>query len=282
MWSIGRRPVRGRPHTEGAADVDIQADVPHSARVWNYWLGGTDNFPADREVGDQFAALYPDITAVARSSRAFLARAVTFLAAERGIRQFLDIGTGLPTAAGTHQVAQAAAPDARIVYVDNDPLVLAQARALLTGTAEGATEYLDADLHDPRAILDLAGRSTLDLRKPVGLILMNILGHVGDLTAAAAIVRRLMAALSPGSYLVTADGTNVLDGPAFEKAIAVWNANAPLAYRLRSPEQIATYLDGLDIVEPGLVPCARWRPDPAASAADLRPVDEYGAVARKP
>ncbi|MFI7543618.1 SAM-dependent methyltransferase [Actinoplanes sp. NPDC049599] len=274
--------MRRRPRIEGAAAVDIQPDVPHSARVWNYWLGGTDNFPADRAVGDQFAALYPDITAVARSSRGFLTRAVTFLAAERGIRQFLDIGTGLPTAAGTHQVAQAAAPDARVVYVDNDPLVLAQARALLTGTAEGATEYLDADLHDPGAIVELAGRRTLDLAEPVGLILMNILGHVPDLGEAATIVRRLLAALPSGSYLVTADGTNVLDGPAFSKAIAVWNANAPLAYRLRSPAELGTFLDGLEVVEPGLVPCAGWRPDPAASAADRRPVDEYGAVARKP
>jgi hypothetical protein len=262
--------------------MDIQADVPHSARVWNYWLGGRDNFPADRAVGDDFAGLYPDITVVARSSRAFLARAVTFLAADRGVRQFLDIGSGLPTAASTHQVAQAAAPASRIVYVDNDPLVLAQARALLTGTGEGATEYLDADLHDPGTILDLAGRTTLDLREPVGLILMNILGHVGDLAAAGAIVRGLMDRLPSGSYLVTADGTNVLDGPAFERAIAVWNANAPLSYHLRTPEQIGTYLRGLELVEPGLVPCARWRPDPAAAAADRRPVDEYGAVARKP
>jgi hypothetical protein len=261
--------------------MDIQADVPHSARVWNYWLGGKDNFPADRKVGDEFAGLYPDITVVARSSRAFLTRAVTFLAAERGVRQFLDIGTGLPTAAGTHQVAQAAAPASRVVYVDNDPLVLTQARALLTGTREGVTEYLDADLHDPETILGLAGRTTLDLREPVGLILMNILGHVGDLTEAAAIVRRLLAPLPSGSYLVTADGTNVLDGPAFEQAIAVWNANAPLAYHLRSPEQLATYLDGLEVVEPGLVPCAHWRPAPAADAADLRAVDEFGAVARK-
>jgi hypothetical protein len=265
-----------------AGTAGINQDVPHSARVWNYWLGGKDNFTADRAVGDQFAELYPDITVVARSSRGFLTRAVTFLTAECGIRQFLDIGTGLPTVDNTHQVAQAVAPEARIVYVDNDPMVLTHARALLTGTRAGATEYLDADLHDPAAILALAGRTTLDLGKPVGLILMNILGHVGDLAEATAIVRRLMDAFPSGSYLVTADGTNVLDGPAFEQAIAVWNANAPLAYHLRAPEQIATYLTGLEIVEPGLVPCARWRPDPAASAADLRPVDEFGAVARKP
>jgi hypothetical protein len=264
----------------GAAKID--RTVPHSARVWNYWLGGKDNFQADREVGDQFASLYPDITVVARSSRAFLTRAVTYLAAEVGIRQFLDVGTGLPTVDNTHEVAQAAAPDARIVYVDNDPLVLAHARALLTSNPQGATEYLDADLHDPATILDMATRTTLDLSQPVALILMNILGHVADLDEATRIVRQLMTALPSGSYLVTADGTNVIDGPAFEQAIGVWNANAPLSYHLRSPAQLATFLTGLDVVEPGLVPCSRWRPRPGAGPEDLREVDEFGAVARKP
>jgi hypothetical protein len=263
------------------AALKLDTTVPHSARVWNYWLGGKDNFQVDREVGDEFARLYPDITMVARTSRAFLTRAVTYLAAEVGIRQFLDIGTGLPTVDNTHEVAQAAAPEARIVYVDNDPLVLTHARALLTSNPRGATQYLDADLHDPATILDMAAR-TLDLSKPVGLIMMNILGHVADLTEAAAIVRRLMAALPSGSYLVTADGTNVIDGPAFEEAIGVWNANAPLSYHLRSPAQLATFLTGLDNVEPGIVPCSRWRPRPDTDPADLREVDEFGAVARKP
>jgi len=267
---------------EQGAAPKIDSTVPHSARVWNYWLGGKDNFQVDRVVGDQFAELYPDITLVARSSRAFLTRAVTYLAAEVGIRQFLDIGTGLPTVDNTHEVAQAAAPTARIVYVDNDPLVLAHARALLTSNPQGVTEYLDADLHDPAAILELAKRTTLDLSKPVGLILMNILGHVTDLAEAAGIVRQLMDALPSGSYLVTADGTNVIDGPAFEEAIGVWNANAPLSYHLRSPEQLTTFLTGLEVVEPGLVPCSRWRPRADTAAEDLREVDEFGAVARKP
>jgi S-adenosyl methyltransferase len=218
---------------------------------------------------------------VARSSRAFLKRSVTFLAGEAGIRQFLDVGTGMPTAEHTHQVAQAVAPDARVAYVDNDPLVLTHARAVLTGTREGATEYIDADLRDPAAVIEAAGRATLDLSKPTGLILMNILGHVPGLGEAVAIVRDLMGALPPGSYLVTADGTNVIDGPAFEEAIAVWNANAPLSYHLRRPEELARFLDGLEVVEPGLVPCSRWRPAPDASAQDLREVDEFGAVARK-
>ncbi|MET0422260.1 MAG: SAM-dependent methyltransferase [Actinoplanes sp.] len=252
---------------------EIDPTVPHSARVWNHWLGGTDNFPADRAVGDQFAQLYPDITVVARSSRAFLKRAVTFLAATAGVRQFLDIGTGIPSAEHTHQVAQAAAPDARTVYVDNDPLVTAHARTLLTGASN--TDYLDADLHDPAGILAAAG---LDDTRPTAVILMNVLGHVADPDEAAAIVRHLMGALPPGSHLVTADGTNVLDGPAFEAAIEVWNANAPLAYHLRHPRELHRFLDGLEILAPGLVPCNRWRPD----TDDVREVDEFGAVARKP
>lgn len=268
--------------TDQVPGAGIDQSVPHSARVWNYWLGGKDNFQADRQVGDQFAELYPDITVVARSSRGFLTRAVTYLAGEVGIRQFLDVGTGLPTVDNTHEVAQRAAPDSRIVYVDNDPMVLVHARALLTGTSQGATEYLAADLHEPEAILEQAARTTLDLAQPVGLILMNILGHVPDLGDAAAIVRRLMGGLPSGSHLVTADGTNVIDGPAFEEAIAVWNANAPLSYNLRTPEQLATYLTGLEVVEPGLVPCAAWRPAPGTSAEDRREVDEFGAVARKP
>jgi hypothetical protein len=268
--------------TDNEAGAKLDTTIPHSARVWNYWLGGKDNFEVDRQVGDQFSGLYPDITVVARSSRGFLKRSITYLADEVGIRQFLDIGTGMPTAENTHQVAQAAAPDSRIVYVDNDPLVLAHARALLTGTPEGVTEYLDADLHDPAAILEAAGRTTLDLSQPTALILMNILGHVPDLDEAVSIVRHLMAALPSGSYLATADGTNVLDGPAFEEAIGVWNANAPLSYHLRSPDQLSRFTEGLELVEPGLVPCAAWRPAPDATEEELREVDEFGAVARKP
>jgi hypothetical protein len=270
-----------RDRAAAVADAQLDTKVPHSARVWNYWLGGKDNYQADRDVGDQFEKLYPDITVVARSSRAFLKRAVTFLAAD-GLRQFLDIGTGMPTAENTHQVAQSVAPESRIVYVDNDPLVLVHARALLTGTEQGATAYIDADLHDPAGIVDAARNGpTLDFTRPIGLILMNILGHVPDLDEAVSIVRRLVDEMPPGSYLVTADGTNVIDGPAFEEAIAVWNANAPLSYHLRHPDQLARFLTGLEVVEPGLVPCSRWRPAPDAGPEELREVDEYGAVARK-
>ncbi|MFI1988089.1 SAM-dependent methyltransferase [Actinoplanes sp. NPDC020271] len=260
---------------------DLDNGVPHSARVWNHWLGGTDNFTVDRAVGDDFAKLYPDITVVARHSRAFLKRAVTFLVTEAGIRQFLDVGTGIPSAEHTHQVAQAAAADVKVVYADNDPLVLKHARALLAGTPEGRVAYVDADLNAPATIVQAAG-ATLDLTQPVGLILMNVLGHVPGVDRAVAIVGELLDALPSGSYLITADGTDVIDGPAFQEAIAVWNANAPLSYHLRHPEELARFLGGLEVLEPGLVPCSRWRPSPEATGDDLREVDEFGAVARKP
>jgi hypothetical protein len=259
----------------------VDPTVSHSARIWNYWLGGKDNFQVDREIGDQFRELFPDIVDIARGSREFLTRAVTFLAGEAGIRQFLDIGTGLPTVNNTHEVAQRVAPESRIVYVDNDPMVLAHARALLVGTPQGVTEYLDADLHEPEKILAAATRTTLDFSQPVALMLMNILGHVPDLDEARSIVTRLTAELPSGSYLVMADGTNVVRGEEFERAIAIWNASGSLPYHLRSPEQISTLLDGLEVIEPGLVSCPLWRPDPAAGDSP-REVDEFGVVARKP
>ena len=264
-----------RNAAEPASKIDTT--VSHSARIWNYWLGGKDNFAVDREIGDQFCELFPDIVPIARGSREFLARAVTYLAGEAGIRQFLDIGTGLPTADNTHEVALRTAPDAKIVYVDNDPMVLAHARALLVGS----TEYLDADLHQPEQILAAAGRTTLDLTRPVGLILMNILGHVGDLDQARSIVTRLLAGLPSGSYLVIADGTNVVDGPAFERAMTVWNASGSLSYHLRSPQQLAAFFTGLELVAPGLVSCPRWRP-PVAAGPSPAEVDEFGGVGRKP
>jgi hypothetical protein len=270
--------------TENSPPADtgpkIDTTVSHSARIWNYWLGGKDNFAVDRQIGDQFQAVFPDIVPIAGGSREFLTRAVTYLAGEIGIRQFLDIGTGLPTVDNTHEVAQRAAPTARIVYVDNDPLVLVHAQALLTSSSEGVTEYIDADLREPDNIV-AAARETLDFDQPIGLILMNILGHVPDVDEARSLVRRLLAPLASGSYLVVADGTNVIDGPAFEGAIAVWNASGSLPYNLRSPDDIVGFFDGLELVEPGLVSCPRWRPtstDPEAP----RPVDEFGGVGRKP
>jgi hypothetical protein len=256
---------------ERMTDEELDTSVPHSARVWNHWLGGTDNFEVDRRVGDEFAGLYPDITLVARSSRAFLKRAVQHLTG-LGVDQFLDIGTGIPSAEHTHEVA----PGARVVYVDNDPMVLIHARRVLR---DGEAEYLNADLRDPA---DIIARAPLDPTRPVGLILMNILGHIPDLDEADRIAHTLIDALPSGSHLITADGTNVLDGPAFERAIGVWNANAPLSYHLRHPDELARFTAGLDLLDPGLVPCASWRPAPGTPAEDLRETDEFGAVARKP
>jgi S-adenosyl methyltransferase len=266
-------------HDPEQASSKIDTTAPQSARIWNYWLGGKDNYQVDREAGDQFSALYPDIEYVARVSRHFLARAVRNLAAEEGIRQFLDIGTGLPTVDNTHEIAQRVAPDARIVYVDNDPLVLAHARALLTSTPEGVTNYIDSDLREPEGILE-AAKETLDFTQPTALMLLNILGHICDYDEARSIVRRLMDALPSGSYLVIADGTNVLDTEAFEAAISIWNQASPAPYCLRSPQQISRFFDGLRLLEPGVVSCPLWRPE-SPDVGNLREIDEFGGVGHK-
>jgi hypothetical protein len=261
----------------------IDTSVSHSARVWNYWLGGKDHYPIDREVGDRVAQMYPDIVLLARAARGFLARAVRYLAGEAGIRQFLDVGTGLPTVNNTHQVAQSVAPESRVVYADNDPLVLAHARALLTSKPEGVTDYIDADLRDPGKILQEAGR-TLDFSKPVAITLIAILHHITDFDEARSIVRRLMEAVPSGSYLVASHSTNVLYGKVSDEAVARWNKFGKPPVILRSPEQIAQFFDGLEILEPGVVSTPRWRPD-AAEASDLgtsRDVDQFCAVGRKP
>jgi len=251
--------------------------VPQSARIWNYWLGGKDNFPIDRMAGDQYREVFPGIVDIARASRGFLKRSVRFLAGEAGMRQFLDIGTGLPTFDNTHEVAQRVAPDARIVYVDNDPLVLAHARALLTSTPEGATQYIDADLREPEKILKGAGE-TLDFSKPVALMLMGILGHVGDTDEAASIVRRLLEPLPSGSYLALNDGTHIIS-KEFEMAQEGYNQSGSVPYHLRSLDELARFFEGLDLVDPGLVSCPRWRPDPGESTEEL---DAFCAVGRKP
>ncbi len=260
---------------------EIDTSVPQSARIWNYWLGGKDYFPVDRGAGDQYIEVFPGIVDVARASRGFLTRAVRYLAGEAQVRQFLDIGTGLPTADNTHQVAQRVAPESRIVYVDNDPLVLVHARALLTSTPEGATDYIDADLRDPDKILEAAA-GTLDFTQPVALMLMGILGHTADYDEARSIVRRLLDGLPSGSYLSLNDGTNVIS-KAFEQAQEGYNQSGAVPYILRSPEQIAGFFDGLELVEPGVVSCPRWRPDPAGPSSDLPvEVDAFGGVGRKP
>jgi hypothetical protein len=259
-------------------EAGLNTGVPQTARIWNYWLGGKDNFPVDRQVGDQILEAFPAIVENARASRAFLARAVRYLAGEAGVRQFLDIGTGLPTANNTHQVAQAVAPESRIVYVDNDPIVLVHARALLTSTPEGATDYVDADLRDPDRVVQEAAR-TLDFSQPVAIMLMGILGHIADDHEAQSIVQRLVAAVPSGSYLTTNDGTDT--SAEVVEAARIWNESANPTYHLRSPDRIARFFDGLELVEPGVVSPPRWRPEPSPGGLPAE-VDSYGGVGRKP
>ncbi|GAB3460292.1 SAM-dependent methyltransferase [Streptomonospora sediminis] len=245
--------------TSGTAGAPspIDTTVVHSARVWNYWLGGKDNYAVDREVGAQIAEQYPVIIEVARQDRAFLRRAIRYLAGEAGVRQFLDVGTGMPTHNSTHEVAQAAAPDSAVVYVDYDPLVLAHATALLTSTPEGFTDYVHADLRKPDTVLAEA-RKRLDFDRPIALSLMGILGHIPD-DQVYGIVARLVGGLPPGSYLALCEGSNT--DPEANAAMDDYNQAAPLPYRVRSPEDIAAFFNGLEMVEPGLVACPQWRPD---------------------
>ncbi len=264
-----------------APSPKIDSTVPHSARIWNYWLGGKDNFAIDREVGDQFRKIFPDIVGVARASRGFMVRSVRYLAAEAGIRQFLDIFPTLPLADNTHEVAQAVAPASRIVYVDSDRQVLVYARALLTSGPAGATEYVEAGVREPDRILRAAARTSLDFTQPVALLLNGALGHVPDDTEAHAIVRRLLGGVPSGSYLVFNESTNVVRGAEFAEAMKLWNVAGSAPYCLRGPEQIASFFDGLELVEPGVVSCPRWRPDPGQPAA-APDVDAFGGVGRKP
>ena len=263
------------------AQAGLDTTVSHSARIWNYWLGGKDNFAVDREAGDRVAAMLPIIVAQARADRAFLGRAVRCLAGQEGIRQFLDIGTGLPTADNTHQVAQGVAPEARIVYVDNDPLVLSHARALLTSSPEGVCDYIDGDLREPDKILYGASRA-LDFTQPVALLLLGVLHHIADTGQAQEIVRRLIAGLAPGSFLAINHSTSAVSGAAMEDAVAHWNRVGTPLMTLRSPQQIVRFFDGLDLLEPGVVSCSRWRPGISPLGGQPPEVDEFCGVARKP
>ena len=276
--------------SEDGAGTGIDSSVPHSARIWNYWLGGKDNYAIDREVGDEFLAIFPGQADIARHSRAFLGRVVRYLAREAGIRQFLDIGTGLPTVDNTHDVAQSVAPESRIVYVDNDPLVLVHARALLTSGPEGACDYIHADLHDPDAIVGQAAR-TLDFTQPIAVMMLGILGHIPDEDDPEAIVARVLSKVPPGSYLVVNDGTNVLhaqagggepaDDSARARAIARYAAASGVPYFLRTPERIEGFFAGLEMVGPGVVSVSQWHV--GDEPYDLPPmVDAFCGVGRKP
>jgi hypothetical protein len=270
--------VTDSPPAPGQTPPKIDSSVPHSARVWNYWLGGKDYYPADRMVGDQVMAMFPDITRLARADRAFLGRAVRYLAGEAGIRQFLDIGTGLPTANNTHQVAQAIAPESRIVYVDNDPLVLVHARALLTSTPQGACDYIDADLRETGEILTQAAR-TLDFTRPVALMMLGIVGQVPGSDHPESIIEQLMDVMPSGSYLALSDGVN--NSATFTEAVRHYNENSASTYHPRSPEQITRFFDGLELVDPGVVELTRWRPE-ATPFPEPGQVPGMCGIGRKP
>jgi len=271
------KPVPGDPGRGPAPGVDT--GHAHSARIYNYWLGGKDNYAADREAAQQAIAANPGIVTDVRANRAFLARAVRFLTAEAGIRQFLDIGTGLPTASNTHEVAQAAAPEARVVYVDNDPIVLTHARVLLTSTPQGATAYLDADLRDTSAILRAAAQ-TLDFRQPVALMLLIILHLIPDADDPYGIVATLVQALPSGSYLVLAHPASDIRAAKMAEMTRRVNErmSGPTA-TMRNRAAITRFFDGLDLLEQGVVQPQQWRPEPGALSAPQ--VTAWCGVAQK-
>jgi len=255
----------------------IDTSVAHSARVHDYWLGGKDNFAADRAAGDAVMAAYPGIVMSVRANRAFLARAVRFLAVEAGIRQFLDIGTGIPASNNTHEVAQSLAPGSRVVYVDYDPVVLLHARALLKGSGEGVLDYIDADLRDPQAILEQAAK-TLDFTRPVAVMLIAIMHLIVDDDDPYGLVGQLMAAVPPGSYLALSQVASDIQAEQMAEAARRYNRLARETQRHRSHAEVARFFDGLDLVEPGLVPVQHWRPDSESANSHSA---MWGGVARK-
>ncbi|WP_033338687.1 SAM-dependent methyltransferase [Catenuloplanes japonicus] len=254
----------------------MDSTVPHSARIWNYWLGGKDNFEADRAAGDVVIAHIPDIPIGAKSERAFLKRAVSFLVNDAGIRQFLDVGTGLPSADNTHEVAQSLDPACRVLYVDNDPLVMAHARALLTSTPEGACGYVEADLRDPETILESA-RQTLDFSQPIGLMLLGVVNHIMDDDVAYGSVARLVQAMPAGSYLVLTHSTAEIHGEPMLRAMRETTERGGTPIRARTRVELEGFFDGLDLLEPGVVTCSRWRPAPDSAEPE---VYLFGGVAR--
>jgi hypothetical protein len=258
---------------------EIDTTVAHPARVYDYWLGGKNNFAADREAAERVLAVTPGLRFRVRANRAFLARAVRYLAAEAGIRQFLDIGTGIPSANNTHQVAQAVAPDSRIVYVDNDPIVLTHARALLASGPEGATQYIDGDLRDAAPILQTASR-TLDFTRPTALILLGVLHLIADSEAPYQIVADLMDALPSGSYLAISHPASDIHAAQAE-AQRRYNERVSTPQTLRGRAEVSRFFDGLDLVPPGLVYVHTWRPD-HGDIAPAEAASAHGGVARKP
>jgi hypothetical protein len=272
--------MSGSKH-EQRSPADLRPDVPHPARMYDYYLGGKDNFPADRAAAEKVMALSPMVKHSAMANRAFLGRAVRYLA-EQGVKQFLDIGTGIPTAGNTHEVAQQIHPDARVAYLDNDPIVLVHSRALLAGASHGTATVVQADLRDPAAILaDPQIRELLDLGRPVALLLFAILHFVDEKSDPYGVVRTLVDALPSGSYLALSHGTADFVSPEdARKGPAVYRT-ATEQLTLRSKDQVARFLDGLELVEPGIVTVPLWRPDQPERDTDAT-TGIWGAVARKP
>ena len=257
----------------------IDTSVAHSARVHDYWLGGKDNFAIDRAAGDAVMAAYPGIVMSVRANRAFLARTVRFLADEAGILQVLDIGTGIPAANNTHEVAQSVAPSCRVVYVDYDPVVLLHAQALLTSSTQGAIDYIDADLRDPQTILERAAR-TLDLSRPVAIMLIATMHLIGDGDDPYGIVKQLMAAVPAGSYLALSQVASDVEAEQVAESARRYEQLGRENLRFRSHAEVLRFFEGLELVEPGLVLVPHWRP---ASELEARAQSViWGGVGRKP
>jgi hypothetical protein len=258
---------------------DFDTSVPHIARVYDYWLGGKDNFAADRVMGERTLQAYPNLVFSVRANRAFLARTVRFLVGTAGIRQFLDIGTGIPTASNTHQVAQRIAPESRIVYVDNDPVVLSHAQALLKSSPQGACAYLDADLRDPDTILAGAAK-TLDFSQPVAVMLIAVMHFIGDDAEASAIINRLTGACVPGSYVALSHAASDIDAEQMAEMIRRLNESTAEKTTLRDRTGVTRLFAGLELIEPGVIRAAEWRPDTDLEAAS--PAALWAGIARKP
>jgi hypothetical protein len=257
----------------------FDTDVAHIARVYDYWLGGKDNYAADRVAGEAALEAYPDLVSSVRANRAYLARATRYLAGEAGIRQFLDIGTGIPSANNTHEVAQEVAPESRIVYVDNDPIVLAHARALLTSNKVGATDYVDADLRDIDAIVQQATR-TLDFSAPVAVMLIAVLHLIGDDEDPHGIVAKLMSAVPPGSYLALSHVASDIEPQKMAAMRERLNHLVAQKGTYRTCGEVTRFFDGLELVEPGVVRIQQWRPGSEIQARSAAAM--WGGVGRKP
>jgi len=273
-----QEPQEGTPPAGHGAAMSIDTSVAHVARVYDYWLGGKDNFAADRRAGEQAISAYPDIVYSVRANRAFLRRTVRYLTEDAGVRQFLDIGTGIPTANNTHEVAQSVASGANVVYVDNDPVVLTYARALLVSDARGYTNYVDADLRDTGRILAEAAL-TLDFSRPVAIMLMAILQHIDDAEDPYAIVNTLVGAVPPGSYLAISHPAADIETEAMAQMAERLNKLMAEKVTFRTRLQVARFFEGLELVEPGMVRVQEWRPDTEMEAKS--PAALWGGIARK-